>query len=276
MERTPEENARLRAETEKLEAEAQSLRKSGWAKPSSWIPMLAAIAAVGTSLGQCQLAQIDEREAALDAREKVLEAKVEEDRLKEANEELERRNEEVTQEIARSTQDLRDLQSQIKEENTQLLALARQQEDAQVVARLEDNVRQQNERLATVVESAERRSEGAQLRNLVWQMNSNDKSTRLAAVKTLIDGHGADPSAIRAALDLLAMPQLESLSPSGRINVLVYLRNTVDSAWTKDMVERGFAALELIARREKEGKAYIGTQTKAELRKLNDFLVAAS
>ncbi len=38
----PEEKARLEAETKKLEAEAESLRNSGWNKPATWLPMLAA------------------------------------------------------------------------------------------------------------------------------------------------------------------------------------------------------------------------------------------
>jgi hypothetical protein len=81
--------------------------------------MLAAIAAAGTSLGQCQLSQIDEREAALGAWEQVLAAKEQE--------------------------------SQVEEQNTQLLTLARQQDNSQVVARLEDTVRQQSQSLATAV-----------------------------------------------------------------------------------------------------------------------------
>ena len=73
---------KLIAETEKLCSEAASLRKGGWSKSSSWIPILAAFAAIGTSVGQFQVNTINQREAALEAREKVVEAKEEEKQLR--------------------------------------------------------------------------------------------------------------------------------------------------------------------------------------------------
>ena len=79
----PEEKARVEAETKKLEAEADSLRKSGWKKPATWLPMLAAIAAFATSIGQFQYSSLEERKAALDARESKIEAREEEKRLRE-------------------------------------------------------------------------------------------------------------------------------------------------------------------------------------------------
>jgi hypothetical protein len=270
---TPEEKERLAAETQKLQAETASLKKGGWGRPSSWIPMMAAVAAVSTSLGQFQMSSINDREASLDAREKAIEAKEEESRLVEKNAKLELRAQELTQEIAAATSDSIKLNEEIQKANQELLAIAQDADtDGKLVARVERENTERTEKAATIVASAERRNADAQITNLVWKMNSDQKSVRLAAVAELIEGYESDAKAIAAAIDLLTMPQLESLSSSGRINVLVFLRNTDVSVWNEGLKEGAVSAIGVIRKRSAQGKSYIGPQTDSALAELEKTL----
>lgn len=270
---TPEEKARIEAETEKLRAETRSLKKGGWGKPTSWVPMLVAIAAVATSFGQFQYSSIKEREEALDAREKVFQAKHEEKRLLERNSELEMRSDLLSKEVQSSTSEIRQLQIQIINANEQLILVAKTtNKDASLVAKVEKDVKERKELVANIVDSAEIRNLEVQLRNLVWQMNSSVKATRLAAVSELIEGYSSNQIAISSALEMLAMPQLATLSSSGRINVLVFLRNTEASSWNEGLQNRAYSSIRTIRKRALEKIAYIGPQTEDALRRLNKFL----
>ena len=270
---TPEEKARIEAETEKLRAETRSLKKGGWGKPTSWVPMLVAIAAVATSFGQFQYSSIKEREEALDAREKVFQAKHEEKRLLERNSELEMRSDLLSKEVQSSTSEIRQLQLQIINANEQLILVAKTtNKDASLVAKVEKDVKERKELVANIVDSAEIRNLEVQLRNLVWQINSSVKATRLAAVSELIEGYSSNQIAISSALEMLAMPQLATLSSSGRINVLVFLRNTEASSWNEGLQNRASSSIRTIRKRALEKIAYIGPQTEDALRRLNKFL----
>ena len=270
---TPEEKARIEAETEKLRAETRSLKKGGWGKPTSWVPMLVAIAAVATSFGQFQYSSIKEREEALDAREKVFQAKHEEKRLLERNSELEMRSDLLSKEVQSSTSEIRQLQLQIINANEQLILVAKTtNKDATLVAKVEKDVKERKELVANIVDSAEIRNLEVQLRNLVWQMNSSVKATRLAAVSELIEGYSSNQIAISSALEMLAMPQLATLSSSGRINVLVFLRNTEASSWNEGLQNRASSSIRTIRKRALEKIAYIGPQTEDALRRLDKFL----
>lgn len=109
------------------------------------------------------------------------------------------------------------------------------------------------------------------INNLVQQMNSAVKETRLGAVENLIQNYRGNPAAVDQALLLIEPSKIESLSASGRINVLVFLRNTDKTAWTPQNILRAKNALAQIRDRSNQGIA-IGTQTEEALRKLNDFL----
>ena len=249
------------------------MQKGGWGKPSSWIPLLVAVAEIASSLGQLQYSSIKEREASLDAREKVFEAKEEESRILKRNSELEERSEELIKEIQNSTSEILKLQEQMAKGNAQLLAIARDQDqDGSLVAKVEKELEERNEQVATIVASAESRNQEVQIRNIVWQMNSGVKSTRLKAVADLINNYKSNHLAISLALDLLEMPQLETLSSSGRINVLVFLRNTEPSSWSDELKNRAYSAISLIRERSDENKVFIGPETEDALRKLDKFL----
>ena len=71
---------------------------------------------------------------------------------------------------------------------------------------------------------------------------------------------------------MLDVPQLETLSSSGRINVLVYLRNTDPSAWNDKLKNRAKTGIDLIRERAEENKVIVGPQTEDALRKLDSFL----
>ncbi len=270
---TPEKKERLVAEAEKLRAEAASLKKGGWGRPSSWVPMLAAIAAIATSIGQCQVSSINQREAALVAREKVVEAKEEEKQLKERNAKLEQKAKELTGKIAKSTSESLQLEEEIKKANEQLLAFAREKDLTKAqIEKVEKEVSDRMAKAESITAAAKRRNAEATIQNLVWQMNSELKATRLAAVKELIEVYKSNDIAISSAIELITMPQLDSLSSSGRINVLVFLRNTEPSSWNKDLKLRAESALDEIRERAEKGRAYIGPQTEEAITKLDAFL----
>lgn len=109
---------------------------------------------------------------------------------------------------------------------------------------------------------------------LVSGMNSEERSVRLLSVKKLIDKYRANPIAIDLALDNLRPPLLDNLAAPGRINVLVFLRNTMASVWAEDFINRGNKAVQLIKQRHAEGVAKIGPQTKEALDKFEEFLNA--
>lgn len=259
---TPEEKEKLIAETKKLQAEAASLRKGGWSKPSSWIPMLAAFAAIATSVGQFQVNAINQREAALEAREKVIEAKEEEKQLKKKNEKLEFKAKELTEKIAKSTSESLELEEEIKNANKQLLALATDRDvSPEQFEKIKRDAAERETKAESIAVAAKKRNEEAEIQNLVWQMNSDVKATRLAAVEQLINNYRNSKSAISASIDLVTMPQIESLSASGRINILVFLRNTDPSGWDDKLKSKAEFAIDEIRERAESGKAFIGPQT---------------
>lgn len=110
------------------------------------------------------------------------------------------------------------------------------------------------------------------LQSLVAQMNDAVKKNRIGAVESLIQNHKENPQAIEFAIKLLELPKLENLSPSGRINVLVFLSNTDPSAWSPELAGRAENAVLTIRERSSRGIAMIGDQTEAALTGLSAFL----
>jgi hypothetical protein len=107
---------------------------------------------------------------------------------------------------------------------------------------------------------------------LVSGMNSKERSVRLISIKKLIDKYRANPIAIDLALNSLSPPLLGNLSSSGRINVLVFLRNTAQSAWMTDLMNKGKKAIQVIRQRHDDNIDRIGPQTKDALYKFEMFL----
>lgn len=110
------------------------------------------------------------------------------------------------------------------------------------------------------------------LQGLVAQMNDVVKKNRIGAVEKLISNHKANSMAIEQAVNLLEPPKLQELSASGRINVLVFLRNTDSSAWSPDLLKRAEDAITNIRDRSNRGIAKIGNQTEDALKKLSVHL----
>ncbi len=106
---------------------------------------------------------------------------------------------------------------------------------------------------------------------LIDSMNAADKEIRISAVSDLIKTFGTSSRAVGLAIELLESPKLEQLSASGRINVLVYLRNTNEIAWSSGNLERARRAIENIRARKGAG-VEIGKQTDEALTLLTEFL----
>ena len=115
-------------------------------------------------------------------------------------------------------------------------------------------------------------SEIIALQGLVSQMNDVTKKNLLGAVEKLIKDHRRNPQAIDLSIKLIEYPKLEELSSSGRINVLVFLRNTDNTAWSDQLKVRAQRAIDNIRKRSEQGISSIGPQTQDELIKLESFL----
>ena len=108
--------------------------------------------------------------------------------------------------------------------------------------------------------------------NLVVQLDAAAKESRIGAVETLIKTYRADSRAVEQAISLLESPKLDRLSASGRINVLVFLRNTDRAAWTPALLSRAEQAIVGIQTRHESKIAEIGGQTKDALNQLTTHL----
>lgn len=168
--------------------------------------------------------------------------------------------------IAKKSEDLETLKEQLQAAQENLRSI-----DRTIIEKsAERDAIIQNSKLSTREEKSEE-----EIPLLVSGMNSEERSARLLSVKRLIDKYRANPIAIDLALDYLRSPLIEKLSAPGRINVLVFLRNTSTSVWTDEFVNRGKKAVQLIKQREAEGVAQIGPQTKEALDKFEEFLTKA-
>jgi hypothetical protein len=115
-------------------------------------------------------------------------------------------------------------------------------------------------------------SEVLAISNLVLQMNDVSKENRLEAVNRLIENHRGDSDTVNQALSLLEPPRLNALTSSGRINVLVFLRNTEVTAWTSQSISKAEQIIIQIRARADEGVA-IGPQTDNTLKRFYEHLV---
>ena len=109
------------------------------------------------------------------------------------------------------------------------------------------------------------------LGGLILQMNDAVKESRIGAVDQLIRNYKTNSAAVDQAIKLIEQPQLASLSASGRINVLFFLRSTDPSTWSQDSISRAEKAISEIRNRSKSG-IEIGAQTDDALSKLSAFL----
>jgi hypothetical protein len=108
--------------------------------------------------------------------------------------------------------------------------------------------------------------------NLVMQIDAVAKESRVGAVDTLIKNYSADSRAVELAVGLLETPKLDRLSASGRINVLVFLRNTDRAAWTPELLSRADRAIASIQARHESKVAEVGEQTRDGLNQLTAHL----
>lgn len=111
------------------------------------------------------------------------------------------------------------------------------------------------------------------IRDLVSGMNDSIKGNRLSSVKTLIDEYKDNTVAITEAIKMLEPNNIGRLSANGRINVLVFLRNTGADGWNEELVKRARSLVLEMQERSAEGITLIGPQTQEELKMLRMHLV---
>lgn len=105
---------------------------------------------------------------------------------------------------------------------------------------------------------------------LLTQINSRDERERRRVTSILKDEYGSDPQAVEQALAMLDESRLGELSPQGLINVIFFLNNTQDDAWTFGSAERALKTVDAI------GKRPVGKQASEELSKFRtraDYLL---
>ncbi|MBL8329388.1 MAG: hypothetical protein JNJ71_11085 [Rubrivivax sp.] len=115
------------------------------------------------------------------------------------------------------------------------------------------------------------RPAGGEITRLVAQLNSPERSERLAAGQALVR-YRASPEAIEACLDQLTPQNIGALSDTGRLNILFALARSDPTAWTPELARRGRAALRLIDERAARGEAAVGQQTRTEMQSLEKLL----
>lgn len=263
----------LRAEAEKFRAEAESLRQNGWRKPSSWVPSLAALVAISTSLTQCQLSSISDREQAVEAREQAFEARLTQEGLVKRNVALQRDAQALTAEAIELEKSIVDMKSRHKLWSERLIeTVSKYNLSAEQLADIESQIDQQAENLQSLAEKAVVSIETDGFRGLLEGLDHSEKRVRIRSTQALISDFGEDPAAIAAALDRFSSDRIGELSPSGRINVMVYLSNSDRYAWTSELLQRGNDAITLIRKRHEQGIAAIGDQTRSALADLERFI----
>ena len=90
---------------------------------------------------------------------------------------------------------------------------------------------------------------GRRLAILLKQLNSHSERERRGTTNVLKDEYSSDPQAVEQALALLDESKVGELSPQGLINVLFFLNNTDDSAWTAESARKAEAAVAAIEKR---------------------------
>lgn len=171
-------------------------------------------------------------------------------------------------EVKAKAETLEALNKQVEEAKVQLVAVRSQVANIPESSRpkeLESSISQLDSTISAA--SIDARA-AVELPNLVEQMNDASKGTRIGAVERLITQYRSEPLAVDLAVSLLEPPKLPTLSASGRINVLVFLRNTDASAWTSSSISRAHTAIDTIRRRSADGSAAIGIQTEEALEML--------
>lgn len=107
------EKKKLQAEIDKLEAETRAVGRV-WSNPSSWVPIIAAIAAVATVFAQYQFSRFEEERRAIEAERSALDAEIRENAAKLNFSDLTKKNDALSKENEH-------LRSEVEESNLSLL-----------------------------------------------------------------------------------------------------------------------------------------------------------
>jgi hypothetical protein len=89
----------------------------------------------------------------------------------------------------------------------------------------------------------------------VHQVNDALEFKRRNAMNTLKSEFADDGIAVSLALDLLEETKIGELSPQGLINVIYFLNETSDAAWSSDTVQRAEKAVAVLERRQLADRA---------------------
>ena len=83
-----------------------------------------------------------------------------------------------------------------------------------------------------------------EVKKLIQDMNSSDRSTRLSATGILSSQFSDNPEAVKLVLEFYNPNKIDSLSAQGRINALHFLTNTTQGAWDSDTINKAEKLIE--------------------------------
>lgn len=287
------EEIKISKEIEKLEIEIGHL-KHPFSRPSTWIPMMLAVAGFLTAYTQFQKSDLEVQASALNAEkaefslvqkelEFAISSKSYENQLNASKEKLE-----LSEEARRTAEtdvkrllenksslekDLNGIRDKIEAGKLVLSALTSETD----ISNAGDEVKALGEEFATtlrvigsdVQEALDRQAEIVS--TLLSGANSDDQAVRVESTRKLVSEFSASKLAIEAALSWYQLGSIEELTTSGRINLLVYLGNTDRLAWDRKLHSMGRDALNLIEERQNIG-IKIGPTTREKMNAFDKLL----
>jgi chromosome segregation ATPase len=254
-------------EVEKLKAEVQNLRRPVMLTPATWVSVLSVLAAVVGIGVQWQRSNVESERAQLTLRESEFKRSQVQAELAE----VERRKSGVEAALASlqgaldaSEQRYRDVLSLTEATEKQLAELGRQLAATRAAPEAERAVEtaQQSIQQARFDLGRER------IAALIVQANADSADVRKAATQQLVREYGKSTLAIDMVIEQFDDSQVARLSPSGRINLLVFLFESDTAAWTDAQKAAALAAIARARSRAASGVAAIGAQTDEQLRRL--------
>ena len=110
------------------------------------------------------------------------------------------------------------------------------------------------------------------LEEKVQRINSPVRSTSLQATDMLKTQYAGNTEVIKLVLDLFEPSKIDALSALGRLNALLYLKNTELRAWTPELAVQAESVIDFLEKRHQDGTAIIGAQTRQHLEKFKQHL----
>lgn len=280
------EERKHQVEIEKLNIEIDALRRP-FSRPSNWVPVLVAAAAVYGAFNQYQNSELAIKASTLKLErqefnaEKNLAQKAKE--LEEKQVELEKANEKK-KDAEKSIQTLRDeqvkllttlneLNANIDESKKATAKLDAQFTSDSVDPKAKEIIQGLSVELDNLSASLDKtiKEQSERITRLISGMNEDSRTIRVHSTNSLINEFQSSPTAIMQTLALFDSGAIEELSADGRINALIFLGETRSEAWNADLIKIAREKITFIEARQSQG-IKIGPTTRKRIIALEELL----